>query len=159
MTSKAQRALGFVHVRRNLPSTPRPVKVQMYRALIRPLQRRAARFVVSNYSRESGTVTNIMSELQWPTLERRRTVSRLCLLHKAINNQVAVTLPPYITQRTRHTRQTHQQRYLQVRTNTKIHQNSFFPRTIKEWNGLPPDILAVHETDLFKTSVSSHIMH
>ncbi len=34
VTSKAQRALGFV--RRNLSSTPRPVKVQMYQALIRP---------------------------------------------------------------------------------------------------------------------------
>ena len=93
---------------------PRPVKVQMYRALIRPhlkydaaawdpytqknirelemVRRRAARFVVSNYSREPGTVNNITSELQWPTLERRRTVSRLCLLHKAINNQVAYKL-------------------------------------------------------------------
>jgi len=179
VTSKAQRALGFV--RRNLSSTPRPVKVQMYRALVRPhleyaaaawdpytqkniwelemVQRRAARFVVSNYSREPGTVTNIMTDLQWPTLESRRMVSRLCLLHKAIHNQVAVTLPPYITQPTRHTRQSHQQRYLQVRTNTKTHQYSFFPRTIKEWNGLPPNILAINEADLFKTAVSSHIMH
>jgi hypothetical protein len=179
VTSKANKALGFV--RRNLSNTPRQVKVQMYRALIRPhleyaagawdpytqknirelemVQRRTARFVVNNYSREPGTVTKIMSELQWPALELRRTASRLCLLHKAINKQVAITLPPYVSQPTRHTRRTHHQRYIQIRTNTKVHQYSFFPRTINEWNSLPPDILAIHETNLFKTAINNHIIH
>ena len=96
---------------------------------------------------------------QQSSFNGQHCLQTICLLHKAVNNQVAVTLPPCITQPTRHTRQTHQQRYLQVRTYTKIHQYSFFPRTIKKWNGLPPDILAIHEADLFKTAVSSHIMH
>ena len=86
VTSKANRALGFV--RRNLSSCRRPVKVQMYQALVRPhleyaatawdpchlkninslemVQRRSARFVTGNYNHIPGTVTRILSDLQWP---------------------------------------------------------------------------------------------
>ena len=63
------------------------------------VQRRAARFVVSNNSREPGTVTNIMSELQWPTLERRRTVSRLCF-HYAFCIRPSTTRSPSPSLRT-----------------------------------------------------------
>ena len=177
MAGKAQRALGFI--RRNLYNTPQQIKVQMYQALIRPhleycssawdpytdknisqiemIQRRAARFVTGIYSREPGTVTKIMDDLEWPTLQQRRKVSRLGLLYKTINNEVAIDLPEYIQRHARNTRQTHDQTFLQVRSRTKVHQNSFFPRTIKEWNDLPPDILTVGTASQFRTAVSSYI--
>ena len=177
VTAKAQRSLGFV--RRNLSSAPRPVKTQMYETRVRPhleyassawdphtqsnikalemVQRRAARFVTGNYSREPGTVTGIISDLQWPPLQSRRQISRLCLLYKTVHNEVAISLPTYITRPTCTTRRTHHQRYLQVRTNTQIHQYSFFPRTITDWNSLPPNILEAETAASFKTAVTSYL--
>ena len=177
VTSKANRALGFV--RRNLSSCPRPVKVQMYQALVRPhleyaatawdpyhmnninslemVQRRSARFVTGNYNRTPGTVTRILSDLQWPTLQRRRQDARLYLLYRSIQGNIAVSLPSYITKQTRTTRHTHPQRFLQVRASTQTYQNSFFPRTVRDWNDLPPDILEAPTAALFKTAVTSRV--
>ena len=41
------------------------------------VQRKAARFVTNTYSREPGTLTNILQSLGWPTLETRRKGARL----------------------------------------------------------------------------------
>ena len=83
ITSKANRTLGFL--RRNIYKCPQGIKVQAYKALVRPhleyasavwdpyrqkhinsiemVQRRACRFVTSNYSREPGTITHIVKKL------------------------------------------------------------------------------------------------
>ena len=92
VTSKANRTLGFV--RRNLSKCPKIIKDQAYKSLVPPhleyssavwdpyrqchidkiemVQRKAARFVTNTYSREPGTVTNILQSLCWPTLETCR---------------------------------------------------------------------------------------
>ena len=51
---------------------------------IEMVQRRGARFVKNEYKREPGTVTQIMSDLQWQPLYTRRKINRLSLLHKAM---------------------------------------------------------------------------
>ena len=75
------------------------MKQQIYFALVRPLlefacavwdlhttseiqkpegiQRMAARFVAKDFRRTEGKVTNILQELQWPSLEQRRQQIRL----------------------------------------------------------------------------------
>jgi hypothetical protein len=60
------------------------------------VQRRSGRFVTSTYSREPGTVTKIMQDLKWQTLETRRKAARLILFHKAINGEAVVTIPEYV---------------------------------------------------------------
>ena len=92
ITKKAN-AISFF-LRRNINSCSRQVKAQCYTTLIRPnleyaanvwdpytkfninklkkCQRRAARFVIGVYSRES-SVTSMLKELKWPTLQQRRT--------------------------------------------------------------------------------------
>ena len=94
---KANLSLGFL--RRNLSSCPEGVKEAAYKAIVRPhveyassvwdrhlkkqvkqidgVQRRAARFVKNCYTREPGTVTNLLNELNWIPLKERRTISRL----------------------------------------------------------------------------------
>ena len=96
---KANRSLGFLW--RNLSSCPEGVKEAAYKALVRPhveyassvwdphlkkhvkqiegVQRRAARFVKNCYTREPGTVTNLLNELNWIPLKVRRKISRLTL--------------------------------------------------------------------------------
>ena len=92
IVGKANRTLGFV--RRNLSNCPEEIKKHAYYALVRPhleyassvwyqhmqkqindieaVQRRAARFVKRYYDRTPGTVTTILDDLGWPTLQQRR---------------------------------------------------------------------------------------
>ena len=90
---KANRALWFL--RRNLWRCPQKVKQQqLYFPLVRShlefacavwnpftigeiqhlemVQHRAARFLTKNYSREQGSMTQILKQLVWPTLEQCR---------------------------------------------------------------------------------------
>ena len=172
IVSKANKALWFL--RRNLWRYPVAVKQQMYYALVRPLleyassvwdphttsdihkiemvQRRAARFVIGNYSKTSGTVTNILQQLNWPTLEQRRKESRLINLYKIQHENIAIPLPDYIQrQQASNTRQYHPSKFRVMGPKTNVYKNSYFPRTILEWNSLPQSLYNIHNLDNFKT--------
>ena len=45
------------------------------------VQTRAARFVTRTYSRETGSMTGILEELKWETLQKQRKDNRLILLY------------------------------------------------------------------------------
>ena len=114
--AKANKALWFV--RRNLWRCPQKVKEQLYFALVRPhlefacavwdpctntdiqrlemIQHRAARFVTKNYSRAPGSITKILEQLQWPTLEQRRKQCRLINMYKIQKGTTAIPIPDYI---------------------------------------------------------------
>ena len=128
---KANSMLAFIQ--RNLKSCQRQIKADAYLMYVRPIleyavavwtphtkcdidrleavQRRAARFVTSDYNRTSSSVTVMLDNLNWSTLISRRQKSRLCLLYKIIHNLVDVTLPSYITPATRFTRG-HDQKFI-----------------------------------------------
>ena len=98
---KANRTLGFL--RRNLKRCPQELKSLAYNTLVRStleysspiwdphlkkdvaqlekIQRRAARFVKNDYKWES-SVTTMLEQLKWQSLEQRRTDSRLTLMFK-----------------------------------------------------------------------------
>ena len=117
VTSKASRMLGVV--RRNLYNCPESVKETAYFSLVRPhteyasvvwdpyqkndkkrverIQRSAARFVKSNYKRTKGTVTSLLSEIGWQSLEDRRRVARLTIMYKIVN-EVDIPSDCYLTQ-------------------------------------------------------------
>ena len=95
--SKAIRTLGFL--RRIFFSCPQDVKEAAYKSMVRPIlefgstvwdsycnglndelenvQRRAARFETRKYSYETGSMTGILEELKWETLQKRRKDNRL----------------------------------------------------------------------------------
>ena len=120
----ANRSLGFPRL--NLSSCPEGVKEAAYKALVRPyveyassvwdphlkkhvkqiegVQRRAARFLKNCYTREPGTVTNLLNELNWIPLKVRRTISRLTLFHKAIHGDGGLAFPDYVMKHRRHLR-------------------------------------------------------
>jgi hypothetical protein len=175
IAAKANRSLGFV--RRNLQRCPEKVKEQAYVALVRPhleyaccawdpylkkhinllemVQRRSARFVKSNHSREEGTVTALYRDLQWKTLQQRRQTFRLIMMYKIINGLVAVKIPPYITKPTRDTRNFHPLRYRQVSTRINQYQHSFLPRTIRDWNALPDELLECPSLEAFRRNINA----
>ena len=52
--------------------------------------KRAARFVTRNYSRETGSMTGILEELKWETLQKRRKDKRLILLYKGVKGRARI---------------------------------------------------------------------
>ena len=83
------------------------------------VQRRVARFVTNEYSTTPGTVTKILNDLKWLTLEKRRKVARFTTMFKVVSGLSATQFPPYILfKRRQGTRQFHLKKFIQVQTNT-----------------------------------------
>lgn len=124
---------------------------------IRNVQRKAARFATSNYTREPGTVTTILQNLGWQTLENRRKMARLTLFYKSINVEAAVNIPPYLTKPTTRTRQYHSQRFSRLSTSTDTYKYSFIPRSISDLNNLPPEVILSPSVDSFREGLQKQM--
>ena len=172
ITGSANRTLGFV--RRNIKTRMSKVRETAYNTLVRPqleyasavwdphnknrisqieqVQRRAARWTVSNFDRKA-SVTKIVQDLGWRTLDQRRADARLCLFFKILHGLVAVPLPDYIQHSTRISRYCHSMTFRQVSTSTDYYKYSFFPLAIVQWNALPQSVACLQSLEVFKTTV------
>ena len=56
-----------------------------------PYYDETARFVCEDFRRQ-GHVSDMLRDLNWKTLEDRRTISRLTLLYKSVHNIVAINI-------------------------------------------------------------------
>ena len=54
------------------------------------VQKRAARFVTRNYSYETGSMTGILEELKWETLQKRKKDNRLILMYKGLKGKARI---------------------------------------------------------------------
>ena len=172
--NKANKTLGFI--KRNLHSCPEGIKSRAYISLVRPtieyastvwdpcrqyqiqwlenVQRRAARFAARTYGSEQGSVTRALNHLQWPSLQHRRKVARLTLLHKALHSEAAVNIPLYIEHKpTMKTRRSHSLKFIPLHTRCDEYKYSFWPRTIQDWNNLLPEILDIIDTCTFSNMI------
>ena len=95
------------------------------------VQRRAARWVMNDYSSYS-SVSSMLNDLNWPSLHFRRRINRLQMFYKAIYNLSPLTIPSYFTAVQRLTRHFHPLHFVIPSTRTTAHQQSYFPRTIKD---------------------------
>ena len=119
------------------------------------IQHRAARFVTNNYQYHPGSMTAILTSLDWPSLETRRTVNRLIIFHKILYHHVATEIPPYYLTNNRKTRHSHSVNIMQPHCNTTAYEYSFYPRTIRNWNQLPDSIVSNPDSDTFKKKLWS----
>jgi hypothetical protein len=115
---KANSTLAFL--RRNIRLSPPDAKAKAYNTYIWPsveyassvwspaadshinqlemVQRRTARFVKNDFSRQS-SVTEMVNSLHWTTLQKRRDMARVTMLYKIKHDLVDVTPDPgYIMQ-------------------------------------------------------------
>ena len=175
VVNKASRTLNFL--KRNLNKCSKQVKESAYLTMVRPqleyasavwdpyhvgdiselekVQRRAARWVLNDYGRFS-SVSLMLEQLKWPTLQIRRKLSRLQILHKIHYQQLSLQIPHYYLPKTRPTRQYHHLHYILPTSSTTAYQNSYFSRTINEWNILPTDTIEIADTDLFTARLQSY---
>ena len=138
---------------------------------IEKIQRKAVRFISNNYrSKTPGSVTNMQNELHLPDLKARRKEKRLCFLYNIQKGSVpAIDKNEYLIplQNKRHIRakkftncvaQNIVTRHQNIHNNcfhlptskTIVYKNSFFPRTISEWNELPSNIVSAQSLNIFK---------
>ena len=78
----------------------------------------------------------MLDELEWPTLEACRDWSFLLLFHKIHSGAVSIEKDKYLTpaHSLKSTRASHSAQYCRYQTYSDALKNSFFPRTIPQWN-------------------------
>jgi hypothetical protein len=173
---KANQSLAFT--RRNLHNCSEEVKRRAYTTLTRPhleygsavwdpiyktqitelqkVQRRAARFIKNDYSHES-SVTTMLSQLNLPPLATRRLIHRICIFHHAYYGTIAIPIPSYIISITRPTRHSSETDFIQVSTSANYYQQTFFPRTVCDWNALPASMKMIVKPEPFKSALEAHL--
>ena len=198
-TNKASIALGIL--RRNLKFLPKQYKSTAYQSLVRSIleygciiwdpyiqhdinslervQRRAARFIISDYRTKSqGFMTQSLKDLGLPTLQQRRLYHRLGYFYKITNGLVpAINSSDYlapVSNKRRIKTKVHSE-YLAdnpiqnlSRNNSKcfksIHakseqyKKSFFIKTIRDWNSLDNELVCEETIESFKIKLKSCIL-
>ena len=173
-SNKANKMLGLL--RRNIHSCSKDVKDIAYKTLVRSkleycggiwdpyyennkstmekVQRRAARFVMNNYKKRE-SVTNMLSDLNWETLEERRTKLRLIAIYKEAHGITPSNIKIKINKGVNTRSSSGNYIITEPPFKKKCYQYSMYPRTIREWNFLPPDVQATPDLLAFKTSLDS----
>lgn len=173
--AKANRTLGFL--RRHLHLSPSTIRQQAYQTLVRPqleyassiwsphqqylidklesIQNRAARFITSNYSRQS-SITQIKRDISLPDLDSRRSVALLCLFHKYFYNSWSSRLSLEIPSRTSSRLHNHLS-FRRIFGRTQSFNNSALPRAIALWNNLPNDIVSIKDSAKFREQLQLHM--
>ena len=88
--------------------------------------------IFNDYSYLS-SVSNMLSKLDLHSLQKRRQIISLTMFYKIKHNLVNIQFPSNIHPSLR-------SRYTIPRSRINAHMYSFFPRTAKLWNNLPPVI-------------------
>ena len=87
----------------------------------------------------------MLIDLNIPSLEHRRQVS---ILYKIVHNLIDIS-PVDLIPVTSNTRG-HDQIFYHIYARTNQYSNSFFPRSIRLWNSLPPDLIQQQSLQIFK---------
>jgi len=177
---KANQLLGFLQ--RNLRGCSRSLKEHSYKQMILPIieycsaiwdphhqnaihklemiQHRAARFVLNKPWRrnDEDSVSQMLTVLNWPSLQDRRKYSRLLLLYKIVNNQFQIPMNYLPYQVNCNTRAQHPSKYRHYQVSTEVYRYSFFPRTIPDWNNLPINNINELNLDQFKDTLSNLLL-
>ena len=74
---------------------------------------------------------------------------------KSIHNIHGHTLPPHVVKPARALRTRHTESYANLRARTDAYKFSFLPRSIRAWNSLPPEIIAIQNPDSYRNAIAT----
>ena len=103
-------------------------------------------------SRQTASVSSMLSELSWPLLEQRRAEARLGLFHRIVHKSVDIDAATLMTRSTRPTRKANEVQFTRHMTSKDCYKFPFIPRTIIQWNG----IVATGDFNQYKSDLKSH---
>ena len=175
ITSKANSVHALLQ--RNLRQCLHQIKSLAYRTYVRPIleyasavwspytkadkyklemsQRKAARFVYNDYSSYS-SVTNMLQQLNWESLEHRRIKATIIMFYKIINNIVSVNFSQHLQHLTTRTRG-HHLKFLSISARVNSYHHSFLPRAIRLWNSLPTNVVTRPNLRHFCNELDMHL--
>ena len=126
--------------------------------MLEKVQRRATRCVLNNYFHNS-SVTNMLSRLQWDSLELRWNKSQLHMLYKSIHGLAAFPICDYVLPSAiLTTRGSHPFKIQPMFANKNSPKQSFLPSTILMWNNLPQNVINNPTLQLFKTTLNIYCL-
>ena len=168
--AKGNRTLGFI--KRNIKASLRKTREYAYQTLVRPtveyassvwsphqkalkynierVQRRAARYVTKKYDWKC-SVTDMLEDLSWETLEQRRMKARVVMGYRIVNHLVQIPdnqLVPTTVETRGHSKKFHQ-----LSTRTNYYKATFFPAMIPLWNSLPETVASASSLEDFKVKL------
>ena len=174
IATKANHTLSFL--KRNLQINDTNLKTTAYQTLVRPqleyassvwdpytkkntdrlemVQRRSARYVLNRYNNTS-SVTNMLHHLKWESLEQRRKAQRVTNMYKICNGETVLDdsdqrlIPARIRLRT-----SHEKSFEVPHSRANYHKYSYVPRTIRDWNALPANVVSAPTLNVFKRCLS-----
>ena len=120
------------------------------------IQRRAVRFIKNGYSKKTNCVTELLKDTHMRTLQERRKIDRFTILHKAREGLLALPVQTVLHPTRRITKRSHSNSYQELQVNKDVFKFSFYPRTAKDWNNLPPSLTQITDSTLFKSAVKDH---
>jgi len=125
------------------------------------VQRRAARFACHRYER-TASVTAMLNDLKWETLETRCNNQRLTMFYHMQHNMLSITPANYLAPvQSSRSRSGHDQMYQVPYAQTDVYKYSFysfFPATVCMWNALPAPMIQ-SGTLSFKADISDYYGH
>ena len=173
-TNKAQKVINLI--KRNFYKSSSDTKILCYNTLVRPtleyassawsphtqsdcaklenINRQAARLAFKEHRREPGTMTNLLKEKNWPTLEERSTVNRLGMLHKIIHSDTPIVDHTVQLSEYQRPRAPNDQQLIRPHCRTLQRSSTFFPRSATEWNTLPQVLVDISDNKLFKRKLN-----
>ena len=125
-----------------------PVNNQSLTKQLEQVQRKAARFVCSNWSWESSP-SEMIRTLGWKSLGRKQ--SSLVMLHKINNDHIAMP-KDFLPKRSRVSG-----KFQQVLGRVLAYSNSFIPVATKWWNELPKSLIDIQNQKEFINKLSDHM--
>ena len=119
-----------------------------------PLKKCNAKLLVltSTYGRDT-SVTKLLNQLDWNTLQVRREAHRLTCFMNMINNQLDIDYQSHIETKPDRRRQGHSNQFVIPAANTDLYVNSYFPRTLRTWNNLQQITIDQTSPHSFKAAV------
>ena len=112
----------------------------------------------------TSSVSEMLSILNWPSLEKRHLYSRLIMFYNFVNKTIYI----YFIDNPQHyhhltsTYNTHyydQLHYVVPWSSTMYYQMSFFPKTIRDWNSLYHQIIESDSINSFSNALVNFMPH
>ena len=171
ISNKANGSLNFLN--RNFKTCNTKTKEKLYTTYVRPslefsssvwdphtdinigqlerVQRRAARFVTGNYSRDE-SVTAMMRDRGWTPLTERRARAKMTTAFKATHHMVDIPFDLPLA----HSNTRSSQNFYLPFARTDVYKFSFYLNAIRRWNALPLFIRESSSLSEFQRAIRGH---
>ena len=118
------------------------------------IQNRAARYVTNRYHNTS-SVSSMIADLGWESLQSRRIKFKMCMAYNAFNNICSLPIHNYVQISETNIRNYHPYKVLMPHTRVDVYKYSFFPSFGIHWNYLPVNLVIVPTLNNFKEGLAN----